>query len=186
DWKALASMMAGAGAYRFGRMGVLGMGKGSALRLLSVGAGLGAEVSTFEAVHRSLQGENSNLWRWEGSGGLRQGLLQSFISFGSLKGAGRLAAGQNFLVQHLLQDSAMVLGHQSSAALGFAPKPAGSLAEQFLHAEGTNLSLGAGMSLAHGAAPGLSALERSLDLSLNSPSLKPLPLSKGSVAGLAW
>src|SRR4030095_12632445 len=186
DWKSLASMIAGAGAYRFGRMGVLGMGNAPALKALSFGAGLGAEGATFELAHRSLQSGNSNLWRWGGSVGLRQGLFQSFITFGTLKGAGRLAQGQNFLAQHLLQDSAMVLGHQTSAALGFAPRPEGGLAEQFLHAEATNLSMGAGLSLAHAVAPGVSSLERGLDLSLNFPVETVSRFPNGKGAGLAY
>src|SRR4030095_8810090 len=133
DWRSLASMMAGGMAYRAGRIGVMGLGNGSALRMASVGLGLTAEVSTFELAHRSLESlnashtGNSNLWRWEGSGGIRQGLLQSFVTFGALKGAGHLAQGENLIAQHLLQDTAMVFGHQASGALGIAPRPAGSL-----------------------------------------------------------
>ncbi|MFO1520228.1 MAG: hypothetical protein U1F57_11310 [bacterium] len=43
----------------------------------------------------------------------------------------------------------MVAGHQLTARLGWTSAPEGSLAEQFLHAEATNLQLGAGMSLLH-------------------------------------
>src|SRR4029453_3289643 len=114
-----------------------------------------------------LQGGNSNLWRWNGNGGIRQGLLQSFVTFGALKGAGRLAQGENLIAQHLFQDTAMVLGHQVTGALGIAPRSTGTFAEQFLHAEATNLQICAGMALANGMAPGLQALERGLDLSLS-------------------
>src|SRR4029434_10165719 len=101
----------------------MGLGNGAALRALSVGAGLGVEVSAFELTHRGLatlsrrggpmwpsalgsiigghpQGGaptnpgESNLWRWSGNGGIRQGLLQSFITFGSLKVAGHLVRGE--------------------------------------------------------------------------------------------
>src|SRR4030095_3183132 len=155
DWRSLAAMTAGGMAYRAGRIGVMGLGRSSALRVASVGLGLTAEVSTFELAHRGLTSVfvgathasplHANLWRWSGPGGLRQGLLQSFITFGALKGAGRLARGENFIAQHLFQDSAMALGHQVSASWGLMPRPSGSLAEQFLHAEATNLQLGAGM-----------------------------------------
>jgi len=50
--------------------------------------------------------------------------------------------------------------------LGIEPRPNGTLAEQFLHAEATNLQIGAGMALAHRFAPGINALERGLDLTL--------------------
>src|SRR4030095_11392162 len=154
-------------AYRTGRLGVVELGKGHFLRAVSVGLGLTAEVSAFELSNRTLQSvgaENRYLWRWSGSGGIRQGLLQSFVTFGALKGAGRFAQGENLIAQHLLQDSAMVLGHQVTGALGIVPRPAGTLAEQFLHAEATNLQVGAGMTLVHGGAPGMAALEKGMDL----------------------
>src|SRR5262249_52453032 len=106
--------------------------------------------------------------RWEGQGGIRQGLLSSLVTFGTLKTAARLAQGENIVVQHLLQDTGMVLGHQVSASFGITERPQGTFAEQFLHAEVTNLQLSAGMSLAHGVAPGVQGIERGLDLSLRS------------------
>ena len=213
DWKFLSAMTAGGLAYRAGRIGVMGLGGGNAVRAASIGLGLSAEVSAFEVTNRGLStlfrrggpldsanssefaahpgisrdlpwppaiGSNkghphggaptndleSNLWRWSGPGGLRQGLLQSFLTFGALKGAGHLARGENLIAQHLFQDTAMVLGHQASGALGIEPRPNGTLAEQFLHAEATNLQIGAGMALAHRFAPGINALERGLDLTL--------------------
>src|SRR4029453_1046428 len=54
DWRSLAAMMAGGTAYRIGRVGALGLGTGNGVRALSVGAGLTAEVSTFELTHRTL------------------------------------------------------------------------------------------------------------------------------------
>jgi hypothetical protein len=171
DWKSLAAMTAGGVAYRLGRMGAVAAETG---RWASVGIGLGAEVTAFEMTSRSLSDltgegtQNPHLWTWNGTGGIRQGLLASLITFGSLKSAGRLAQGENVVVQHLLQDTGMVLGHQASASFGITERPQGSLAEQFLHAEVTNLQLGAGMSLAHIVAPGIQGLERSLDLSLHS------------------
>jgi hypothetical protein len=171
DWRSLAAMMAGGMTYRLGRVGAMATGTG---RLASLGVGLGAEVTAFEMTNRSLSsltGENHlnhNLWRWDGQGGIRQGLLSSLVTFGTLKGAGRLAQGENVVVQHLLQDTGMVLGHQVSASFGITDRPQGTLAEQFLHAEATNLQLGAGMSLAHSFAPGIQGLERGLDLSLRA------------------
>src|SRR5262249_32709141 len=136
--------------------------------------GLGVEVSAFEMTNRSLTaltGESSlhpNLWRWEGQGGIRQGLLSSLITFGSLKSTAQLAQGENVVVQHLLQDTGMVFGHQISGAFGVTSMPTGTLAEQFLHAESTNLQVGAGMALAHDIAPGIQGLERGLGLSLGA------------------
>jgi DNA-directed RNA polymerase specialized sigma subunit len=171
DWQSLAAMMAGGMGYRLGRIGAVAAGTG---RIASLGIGLGAEVVSFEMAHRSLTSltsethSNPNLWRWNGQGGIRQGLLNSLITFGTLKGAGRLAQGENVVVRHLFQDTAMVLGHQASAALSITQRPTGSLAEQFFHAEATNLQLGAGMALAHAVAPGLQGIESGLDLSIRS------------------
>src|SRR5215467_8262071 len=171
DWRSLAAMMVGGMTYRLGRVGAMAAGTG---RIASVGIGLGAEVTAFEMTNRSLSsltGEshsNPNLWRWEGQGGIRQGLLSSLVTFGTLKTAGRLAQGENVVVQHLLQDTGMVLGHQVSGAFRITDRPQGTLAEQFLHAEATNLQLSAGMALAHGFAPGIQGLERGLDLSLRA------------------
>src|SRR5215467_3975318 len=127
DWRSLAAMMAGGMTYRLGRVGAMAAGTG---RIASVGIGLGAEVTAFEMTNRSLSsltGEtHSNLWRWEGQGGIRQGLLSSLVTFGSLKGAGRLAQGENVIVQHLLQDTGMVLGHQISGAFEITPRSQGS------------------------------------------------------------
>src|SRR4030095_11459694 len=127
EWRSLASMMAGGMAYRAGRIGVMGLGNGAALQVSSVALGLTAEVSTFEFTQRALSSVSvgshgpaplhANLWSWNGSDGIRQGLLQSFLTFGALHAAGRLAMGENIFAQHLLQDSAMVLGHQVSGVL---------------------------------------------------------------------
>gem|GEM_PF-3584330 len=180
DWRSLAAMTAGGLACRGARIGAMGLGAGNGIRALSVGVGLTAEVSAFELTQRGLalprHHETPNLWKWSGPGGLRQGLLQSFITFGALKGAGRLARGENLLAQHLLQDTAMVAGHQATGILGIVPQSTGSLAEQFLHAEVTNLQLSTGMALGHGLSGGrVHALERGLDLSLQTQGAGPRP-----------
>jgi hypothetical protein len=185
DWKSLAAMTAGGMAYRMGRIGMMSTRIGAPLqRVASIGIGLGAEVTAFEMTSRSLAsltGENHSnphLWHWNGQGGIRQGLLASLITFGSLKGAGRSVQGQNFLIQHLVQDGAMVLGHNASAAFGITSRPTGSLAEQFLHAEATNLQLGAGMALGHAVTGGgIHSLERGLDLSLRGMEVPLFPLA---------
>jgi hypothetical protein len=178
----LAALMAGGLTYRVTRVGVMGMGSSFILRPLSVALGLGAEVSAFEftnralttfrATGRSTQRENANLWSWSGCGGWQEGLIHSAISFGMLKSAGFLARDQNIIFQHLFQSSAMVVGHQTASQLGLSQRPEGNFASQLLQAEATNLQLGAGMSWVHRVAPGILALERSLEISLrNSTSL---------------
>src|SRR4029453_8953227 len=62
----------------------------------------------------------------------------------------------------------LILGHQAAGTFGIAPRPAGNLTEQFLHAEATTLQLGAGMALAHRFPPAVNGLERGLDLSVRS------------------
>src|SRR5262245_19098964 len=53
DWRSLAAMTVGGMAYRAGRIGVMSTGlRGS--QILSIGLGLGAEVTAFEMTHRSL------------------------------------------------------------------------------------------------------------------------------------
>jgi len=159
DWKTLASISVGGMAYNLAKAGV-------PVRGIAVGAGLVSEVSAFELTHRSLTSlrtpsENPNLWRLSGRGGLAQGFASSFVTFGTLKGFGRLAEGQNLLFQHGAQDTGMVLGHQMAYLAGVGPKPEGSVAEQYLQAEAFNLQLGAGMTLGkdfvpfHGLLPAL-------------------------------
>src|SRR5262245_7662884 len=174
DWKSLAAMAAGGISYRLGRMGVMSTGLRGG-QALSVTLGLGTEVTAFEMTQRSLStltGEghaNPNLWKWNGTGGLKQGLSSSLVTFGTLKIFGKLAEGQNLILQHGTQDLAMVLGHQFLYKIGLGERPEGTFAEQLLHAEITNLQIGAGMALGHELAGGrLLASERGLDLKLRS------------------
>src|SRR5262249_46857819 len=143
NYKSLASLAAGSLAYRYTRLGVMLLGEGrlagSLLRPLSVGLGLGGEVFAFEGASRglaTLSGDrsNPNLWRWNGTGGWRQGVASSFVTFGLLKGAGHLTRESNLVLQHAFSSSAMVLGHQAAALTGWMPRPEGSWAEQLLHA----------------------------------------------------
>src|SRR4029450_4917203 len=103
DLKSIAALSAGAAAYRLGRLGAFSSGfkvlGETPLRTLSFALGLSSEVTSFELAHRSFQGGSSdgNLWRWNGSGGLREGLLQSLLTFSALKGAGRITQGENIV-----------------------------------------------------------------------------------------
>jgi|GEM_PF-2863266 len=170
DGKSLAAVMSGGVAYRFGRVGMMsfnGAWRALPLRTLSTAAGLVTEVSAFETANRLLV-RPPNFWQWDGPNGIRQGFVSSLVTFGSLKGLGALAQGQNLVVQHLFQSSGMVLGHQISGALGILPRPKGTLSEQFLHAEATNLQLASGMSLVHLSFPKLVSFERGIEWTLPS------------------
>ncbi|MFO1519381.1 MAG: DEAD/DEAH box helicase family protein [bacterium] len=196
DFKSLAAMMVGGLAYRAGRIGTLSVGAQDFARIpmgallqkvFSIGIGLAAEVSAFEFTNRFLSsvqssrskvssqpatlglGPETNLWSWSGPGGLKEGLLQSFITFSTLKFAGWITPGQNLILQHGIQDLAMVAGHQFVYRVGIGNKPEGSFAEQLLHAEATNLQLMAGMALGHGITGGrFYSIEKGLDLSLGT------------------
>jgi hypothetical protein len=173
DWKALAAMTAGSVAFRLGKVGVMAAGTefmgAMPLRMASFAVGLGAEVSAYEGVSRTLM---SGSWRWSGPQGIKAGLTSSFITFVTLKTGGRFAQGQNLILQHGIQDLAMVAGHELIYRAGKGPRPEGSFAQRMLHAEVTNLELGAGMALGHSLTGGhLQALEGGLDLSLRSLSL---------------
>ncbi|MFO1518335.1 MAG: hypothetical protein U1F57_01510 [bacterium] len=184
DWRSLAAMATGSLFYRFGRLGTLALASraGQAapiLQVASYGIGLASEVTAFQAVNDVLSPVGANLvFAQNGGEGRAQGSplhssywdrwRTSFVQFGLLKIGGAAALGQNPFMQHLAQDSAMVAGHQVTARLGWTNAPDGNLAEQFLHAEVTNLQMGLGMGLLHQAAPGLAALERGLDLHLRS------------------
>jgi hypothetical protein len=187
DWKTLSAMLAGGLAYQWARVGAMSSSVRAGFeplrKTLSIGLGLGTEVTAFEMTNRSLAsltGESSlnrNLWRWEGQDGIRHGLVNSLITFGSLKGAGRLAQGENIIVQHMLQDTGMVLAHNISGHWGLTPRPTGTLSEQFFHAEATNLQLGAGMALGHAlSGEKLLSIEKALALQIQSKEILPFPL----------
>lgn len=170
NWRSLTAMAAGGFAFRMGRFAVLSFGGASSaapiLNLASRAVGLASEVTVFEGVGEVLrpgssasierEGEFWNRWR------------TSFVQFGLLKWGGAAAMGQNRIVQHFLQDAAMVGGHRITAELGWTPSPEGGLARQFLHAEATNWEMTVGMSVAHSLLPGISRWERSIELSSES------------------
>ena len=163
DLKSLGAFTAGGLAGRAGRSALIGQGT-PFLRTLSIGSGLVAEVSAFELTNRTLQSGGSNLWKWSGPSGLKQGLFQSFLTFGAIKGAGGVARTENFVLQQFLQDSAVVAAYNISGAFNTSLKPRGTLAEQFLHAQAGVFQVGAAAMLSHLFAPGLWALEKGLDL----------------------
>ncbi|MFO1519174.1 MAG: DNA-directed RNA polymerase subunit alpha C-terminal domain-containing protein [bacterium] len=174
NWRSLAAMMAGGMAYRLGRVGVMSFAGASSaapiLGLASRAAGLASEVTVFEGMGDILRSPSPLAGEGRGEGGFWNRWRSSFVQFGMLKLGGAAANGQNVFIQHLFQDVAMVGGHQLTARLGLTPAPEGSLAQQFLHAEATNLQLGLSMGLAHSIVPGIHAFENSLELAIFHPS----------------
>ncbi|MFO1518653.1 MAG: hypothetical protein U1F57_03155 [bacterium] len=182
NFRTLAAMATGSLFYRFGRLGVLALASRAQqaaplLQVASYGIGLASEVTAFQGVNDLLSPEQSRAGRsyWER-------WRTSFVQFGLLKMGGAFAAGQNVLVRHAFQDAAMVAGHQATGQLGWTPAPEGSLAEQLLHAEVTNLQLAAGMGLVGTAAPTMELLERNLDLSLQTHGRQPFGVPPHSFA----
>ncbi|GEM_PF-4678241 len=156
----LLAMSGGAFAYRLARTGFLSAGL--CRGLASLGA-LSAEVSAFRGASNllaSLQGQPVSERIFDS-----RGWFSTLISFGILKGSAFFAQGQNLVFTHALQSSAMVAGNQVAYSLSLTYRPQGSLLEQLVHAESTNLALSAGSSFM-GLATGhrLAALEKSFEL----------------------
>ncbi|GEM_PF-28946 len=156
----LLAMAGGGLAYRVARSSLLSAG---AFRALASLGALGAEVTAFRGatnLFASVRGEPPREAVLDG-----KGWLGTFVSFVLLKSVGHLAEGQNALVSHALQSSAMVAGNQVTYGLGLSYQPQGSLLEQLLQAETLNLSMIAGNSFL-GMATGnrLAMLEGAFDL----------------------
>src|SRR4029450_8138029 len=164
----LAALFGAGLAYRLTRVGVVGsglFGNSVLTRTASMGLGLAGESAVFTGINRGFNHFNHV--------GSRQSFgeewVHSTVTLGALKGFGVLGQGQNLFVRHLFSDVGMVSGHQLAYGLGLQGRPEGTLAEQFLQAEALNWQMAAGMSLTHRLAPGLSAVERGLDLPLRAP-----------------
>lgn len=166
DWKNLTAMTAGSLAYRLGKLLTASSPLSKipfAHKLLAPVIGLSTEVSAFRRTHVLLGNP------------LEDNCFTTFVHFGALKGFGKIAQNQNLLFSHFLQDAGMVAGHQMAYGLGLASKPQGSLSEQFLYAEVSNLALGAGAALGHNLTQGRILLgEKALDLRVSVYELKPL------------
>lgn len=152
-------MMMGGLAYRLGKIATLQAFSSlphSARFIPSVLAplvGLSSEVTAFQGTDRLLTSlseegrSNPNLLRWHGEGGFSEGVRNSFIDFGVMKGVGHCLRGSNLVTQHLSQDLSMVAGHTATAFLGWTPHSDQSFIQQILHAETTNIQLGIGNHL---------------------------------------
>lgn len=176
DASNLLAMSVGSFAYRFARSGLISAGL---WRGASNAVALGFEVTAFRATSnvlahaRGLQPSEAVFDR--------RGWLTSFTHFGTLKGAGYLAEGQNVFLSHTFQSLSMVGAHQLTYAIDLTTRPHGSFWERMVEAETTNIALGAGSSLM-GMATGhsLHAWERSLDLQAEAssrPAFRLLPPS---------
>src|SRR4030095_8236762 len=173
DEKMMASLFTAGLAGRFIRLGTVATtGKSLvpiAVQGLSHATALAGESAVFAGTERKFA---------EWGGHARTQLFQkdwarAAINLGSIKLFGGVAAGQNLITQHFLIDSAMVAGHHAGYAFGVTDKPQGTLAQQMIHAEGMNLGMKGSLALLHGFSPRLSAMERSLDLTLKSYETKP-------------
>lgn len=171
DPSSLAAMTIGSFAFRLARLGFLQGAASTGLsriapRFLTQGAAhlfaLSTEVTAFRGANHffaSLSGHFPEQSIFDS-----KGWKGTFTDFLALKSIGHLGAGQNIFLTHFAQANAMVLGHQISADLGFTQHEEGSYIERLAQAEATNIALSAGMGLLHRFAPGLSRLERGLEL----------------------
>jgi len=138
----LLAMTTGAFAFRYARLGMQSLGM--ARSFANAGA-LALETTAFRSATHAvsrLRGEIPQESILDG-----RGWATTFLTLGSLKAAGAASQGQNALLGHALQSSAMVASHNFAYGLGIATQPQGSLVSQFAHAEATNIALGAGQSL---------------------------------------
>jgi len=171
DARTLTALMVGGLAYRVGRVGALRLGEGHLgkipIQMLSLGTGLGAEVTAFEFANRLLRPQTPQQWSWSGAGGWHQALMNNSLTFGLQKKAGYLSRESNLIFQHAFASTAMVAGHQISALLAITPVPEGGLAERFVQAEVMNIQMRAGTSLVSGLVPGIITTERKTPSSLS-------------------
>lgn len=172
DPKTLAAMTAGGLAYRFGKIGTLlagsHLGQGSILPFLVRGSsyliGFGAESFIFAGVNRGfkiLDGQAPHQ-------SFAKDWAHSALTLAPLKVFPALFREQNLPLQHLLTDAGMVTGNHLAYKFHVGEKPEGNLAIQFFHAEAMNWQMKAGMGLLHNLAPGLTAFEKGLDLSIQA------------------
>lgn len=139
DFRNTCAMLTGSFAYRLASLGLAS----SALRALpwlghlaTSALALSVEVSAFRASHILLSAEeNSSSWGTD------------YLHFASLKIFGGLAHSCNPFLVHFFQSTGMVVGHQMAYVVGLAEKPMGSLAEQWILAEATNLQMQFAMGL---------------------------------------
>ena len=173
----IAAMTFGSAVFRLTRFASLSLAQNilnPAINTLSYATALSAEViafrsanALFDKLHQRISSEN--IFN-------RDGLLRTFTDFLALKSVGRLAAGQNIFLAHTLQTSAMVASRHLNAQFGLLPTSQGTLLDEFLEAENTNIAMGVGQSL-FGFLSGnrLHHLEQSMDLKIRSSRQASIP-----------
>ncbi|GEM_PF-4948374 len=166
----LLAMASGSLVYRAARSGLLSAGVFKSFASL---AALSSEVTAFRGatnLFSTLRGEPVHESVFD-----LKGWASTFVSFVSLKGAGRVAEGQNGVLAHALQSSSMVAANQLSSSLGFTNAPQGTLLEQLLHAESMNLAMSGGSALLGMATGGrLQALEQGFEIRARAIEATPL------------
>ncbi len=144
-------------------------------RTVAKGAALFSEAVAFRASSNAvtrLRGQSPSEDVFDS-----RGLVSTLLTFGSLKGVGALAEGQNAVLTNALQASTMVATQNIAYGLGWATEPQGNLTSQFAHALSTNAALSAGQSLLHFATGGsIARAERSLELAEQARNYRPLSL----------
>jgi|GEM_PF-7130856 len=180
-----AAAMLGAGwVGRATRIGAMGSLPGRALlpqlvRGASYIPAMAAESAAFAGIERGFH----NLEGHPSHQSFQSDWARAAVTLTGLKAFGALGAGQNLFVQHLVTDVGLVGSQHLVHAAGLTPAPRGSLAQQLLHAEATNLQMMGSMAMAHGLSPRLSAVERSLDIYLRSePTRLPIPEVEGPLS----
>ncbi|MFO1520103.1 MAG: FHA domain-containing protein [bacterium] len=179
------AMGVGGAAFRLGRMGSLALSPANPVAsLFSYGTGLVSEVAAFESTQRAFasfgsENHNPNLWRWSGGGGWGENFASNLLTFGVLRGFGGFTQGSNLFVQHATQSSAVVAGQQLAYRLGWTERPEGSLTEQLLRAETTNLHMLVGGAVFARVFPALHQVENALELSLRGRA----PLARNPLDG---
>lgn len=104
------------------------------------GVALLSEVTAFRAVSHGFQASG------ESPGG-EQGFLRDFVHFACLKSVGHYFQSHSAILRHVSQNLGMMLGDETVASLGFAPRNEASFAQRFLQASASNLALGFGSYL---------------------------------------
>lgn len=187
DPVSLASMMVGSFTYKLARLGALQGIASSALSraprfLVNSSANLFAltcEVSAFRAASNglgSLAGHPTQPGVFDANG-----WRGTFVDFIALKSIGHLGGNSNVVLTHFAQSSAMVIGHETTAALGFTEHQQGTFIQKLADAEATNIAMGAGMAGAAILTRGrIQHIERAMEARIHALSIRPSAHSLGA------
>jgi RNA polymerase sigma-32 factor len=140
-------------------------------QLTARGAAFVAEASLFSTTPRFLQAiskEDLSLLHLYGSGGIIQGAIYAAAGLAGFKVAGVVSASQNFVVQSLLQSSAVMVSHRTLALWGNADPFREGLGQEWAEAQSMVLQLWAGIKMLHLALPTLMPWEAKKALKIQS------------------